>query len=237
MKPLVIVKTGSTIPAVAQRRGDFEHWITAGMDIASSRIRVVDVAHGQSLPKVTAVGGAVITGSSAMVTDREPWSVRTAAWLAHAVAAEVPVLGICYGHQLLADALGGTVARNPRGREIGTVEVALTTAAREDALLGEFPGRLWVQTSHLESVAELPPTALHLASSRLDPNHAFRIGPSAWGIQFHPEFDADIMRGYLDARREEVLAEGLDADALERDVEEGTDGVAVLRRFAEIAAA
>jgi GMP synthase (glutamine-hydrolysing) len=237
MKPLVIVKTGSTVPAVAQRRGDFECWITAGLGVASSRVRVVCVAHGEALPEFNEVAGAVVTGSSAMVTDREPWSLRAAAWLADAVAAEVPVLGICYGHQLLADALGGTVARNPRGREIGTVDVMLTTAAREDALLGEFPGPLRVQTSHLESVVELPPAALHLASSLLDPNHAFRIGPTAWGVQFHPEFDADIMRGYLGARREEVLAEGLDVEALELGVEDGPDGFAVLQRFAEIAAA
>jgi len=234
MRPLVIVKTGSTVPAVAQRRGDFEDWITAGLGLAAQRIRVVVVAEGESLPEPGAVAAAVVTGSSAMVSDCEPWSLRTTAWLADAVAAGLPVLGICYGHQLLAAALGGKVARNPRGREIGTVAVRLTPAAAADVLLGQFPGALRVQTSHQESVIELPPGAVHLASSALDPHHAFRLGRSAWGVQFHPEFDADIMRGYLEARRQEVAAEGLDVEALERGVEDGPDGVAVLRRFAEL---
>jgi GMP synthase (glutamine-hydrolysing) len=233
VKTLLIVKTGSTVPAVAARRGDFEDWITAGLGAAPERIRVVAVAEGEALPEVAAAAGIVVTGSPAMVTDREPWSVRTTDWLADAVAAQLPVLAICYGHQLLAEALGGKVARNPRGREIGTVEVALTAAAAEDALLGGLRGPLRVHASHLESVVELPPGAIHLASSALDPNHAFRFGPSAWGVQFHPEFDADIMRGYLEARRKEVLAEGIDATALERAVEECPDGVAVLRRFSE----
>jgi len=237
MRPLVIVKTGSTVPAVAERRGDFEDWIAAGLGLAPERSRVVSVVLGESLPAPAAVAGAVVTGSSAMVTDREPWSLRTTAWLAEAVAADLPVLGICYGHQLLAAALGGEVARNPRGREIGTIAVRLTRAAARDALLGRFPGPLRVQASHLEAVVELPPGAVHLASSALDPHHAFRFGRRAWGVQFHPEFDADIMRGYLEARRQEAEAEGLDVDALERGVEEWPDGVAVLRRFAEILAA
>ena len=232
MRSVVIVKAGVTIPSVAERRGDFEDWIAAGLGLDPDRIRVVRAFERESLPDPRSLAGAVVTGSGAMLTDREPWSEATAEWLAAAVAAETPVLGICYGHQLLAHGLGGRVARNPRGREIGTVEVALTEEAREDELLGQFPAALRVQTSHLESVLELPPGARRLGTTNLDPNHAFRIGRAAWGVQFHPEFDADIVRGYLTARRDAIREEGLDVDVLLHDAADGPDGSAVLRRFA-----
>ena len=234
MGPVAIVKTGAALPSVAARRGDFEDWIAAGMGLERARIGVVRVFDGETLPDPRDLAGAVVTGSAAMVTDRQPWSEATAEWLGAAIAAETPVLAICYGHQLLAHALGGRVAKNPRGREIGTVEVALSAAARGDDLLGEFPGALRVQSSHLESVLELPPGATRLATTKLDPNHAFRIGRAAWGVQFHPEFDADIVRGYIAARRDAILEEGIDADALSREAVDGPDGTAVLRRFARI---
>ncbi|MFQ5416602.1 MAG: glutamine amidotransferase [Myxococcota bacterium] len=234
MKPVVIVKTGKTIASIEESRGDFEDWISAGLGVGPEWVRVSRVDEGEELPEPEAVAGAVVTGSSAMVTAREAWSERAAGWLSAAVAREVPILGICYGHQLLAHALGGTVRRNPNGREIGTVDVALAPGADSDSLFAEFDGGLRVHASHLESVTALPPGAIHLASSSLDPNHAFRVGRNAWGVQFHPEFDADIMRGYLAARREAVLSEGLDADALTRAVEERPEGFAVLRRFSAI---
>jgi GMP synthase (glutamine-hydrolysing) len=240
MASVVIVKTGVTIPSVAARRGDFEDWISAGLGLDPARIRVFRVCEGEALPDPGGLAGAVVTGSAAMVTDREPWSEATAAWLADAVAAKTPLLGICYGHQLLAHGLGGRIAANPRGREIGTVDLVLTAEARDDALLGEFAAPLRLQTSHVESVLALPPGATRLAATALDPNHAFRIsygdgdGRAAWGVQFHPEFDADIVRGYIAARRGILLDEGLDADALLSEVVDAPAGTAVLRRFAQL---
>ena len=84
---------------------------------------------GEALPDPRSVRAVVVTGSAAMVTSREPWSERTAAWLCETVEVKTPVLGICYGHQLLAHALGGRVEDNPQGRHIGTVDVTLTDAA------------------------------------------------------------------------------------------------------------
>ena len=234
MRPLLIVKSGRTLPELARRRGDYEDWISAGMGLDPARLRIAHVYENAPLPEPDAFAGVVVTGSSAMVSHREPWSERTADWLAGAVRAGTPVLGICYGHQLLAHGLGGRVGQNPRGREIGTVEVTLSGAARGDPLFEQLPGRLRVQATHVEAVLELPLGARLLASNDGDPHQAFAVGDSAWGVQFHPEFDADVVRAYLTARRDLLLAEGLDPESLRRAASDSPHGAALLRRFARL---
>ncbi len=234
MDQLLILKTGSTIPSLLDRRGDFEDWIIAGMGAAPERVVVVNVVEGGELPAPERLSGVVVTGSPAMVSHREPWSEHAADWLRTAVSSETPVLGICYGHQLLAHAIGGRVGPNPLGLEIGTLEVRLTEHAADDALLGSFSSGLRVQASHSESVLELPSHARRLGSSVGDPNFAFSVGPAAWGIQFHPEFDSEIMRAYISARRPLIESEGIDADLRRSEVENCPDAAAVLRRFAQL---
>ena len=234
MDRVLIVKTGDALKVLIDERGDYEDWIIRGLGLPRSAVEVAMVYKGDELPDPERIAGAVVTGSASLVTDREPWSERTAVWLKEAVRTETPVLGICYGHQLLAHGLGGRVARNPRGREIGTVEVRLNGEAGKDALLQGFPPSIRVQTTHVESVVELPPGARLLASSDLDPHHAFALGAAAWGVQFHPEFDAGVVRQYIETRRDEIEAEGLDADALRGAACDSPYGTALLRRFSEL---
>ena len=124
MPPLLIVKLGDYTPVLANREGDFESWISSGL--GDVPVRVVDPRKGEALPAAGEVAAAVLTGSPSMVTDREAWSEATARWLAGRVAEGLPVLGICYGHQLLAHALGGEADWHPQGMEIGTVCVRTT---------------------------------------------------------------------------------------------------------------
>ena len=231
MRPLLVVKAGSTLPEVSKRRGDFEDWITDAIELPRRRVRVVRAREGDPLPEPAEAAGVVVTGSSAMVTDREPWSEAVAAWLPSVRAAGTPLLGICYGHQLLAHALGGRVGDNPHGRSIGSVALRLAPGAASDPLLGAIPDGSWVQTSHVQSVIELPPGARRLASTATDPNYAFALDSAAWGVQFHPEFDADTIRGYIAGRSERLRREGLEPRALAAAVRETPSGRALLGRF------
>lgn len=234
MKPLLIIKTGSTLEPIRQVRGDFESWIGEGLDYQTSEVEVISVYEGDALPDPSTITGVVVTGSSALVTDREDWSERSAAWLCDAVDRDLPVLGICYGHQLLAHARGGRVASNPCGREIGTVDVEFTPGFERDALLSGFPREISVQVSHVESVVALPPDATHLGASSGESNQAFAIGRFAWGVQFHPEFDAEIVRGYIEGRRNLLIEEGLDPEVLLAGARDTDHGTRVLRRFGAI---
>lgn len=237
MKParLVILKTGNTLPPIRDSFGDFDRWFLNGLSEELDR-QVVDVT---SEPLPGAPGdwdGIVVTGSPAMVSDRAPWSESTAAWLAGAVETGVPVLGVCYGHQLLAHAMGGRVGYHPEGRESGTFKVSLHETAQQDPLFRGLPASFKAQLTHRQSVLELPENAVLLASNEFEPHQAFRIGDSAWGVQFHPEFTADIMRAYLEAQSPDLVKEGLSPEALKGQVDDAPHATSLLRRFCDLVA-
>ena len=213
---IVIIKMGNSFPSIIADHGDFDDWIRAGLNVDNSAIAVVNVFAGETLPKPSRLAGVVITGAHDMVTDRANWSERTAAWIPELIATGTPLLGICYGHQLLAHALGGTVGPITGGGEFGTVDLKLHEPATEDRLFSGLPQCLQVQASHFQSVLSLPPGATLLASSNHDPHHAFSIANSAWGIQFHPEFSPEILAAYINKYKDTLVKHELEPEALIR---------------------
>jgi GMP synthase (glutamine-hydrolysing) len=227
---ILILVTGTTIDAIARRRGHFARWIrdTAG-DAWGGVWASHDVRTAAPLPGPRDADAFVITGSASSVTERLPWMLRTEALVRRIVNAGTPLLGICLGHQLIAQALGGEVRKNPSGREIGTVRVLRVA---DDPLLSGLPRAFDVNATHVDSVTRLPRGARVLARTDLDPVAAFAIGSSTRAVQFHPEFDADVMRGYLRARASILAGDGLDAEVLLARVHPGTRGRDILRNFA-----
>ncbi|KLJ00580.1 glutamine amidotransferase [Luteimonas sp. FCS-9] len=230
-RPFLILETGQPVPSM-RRHGGFPHWIRVAAGLARDEVEIVDVEGGAPLPAPGAHRAVIVTGSGAMVTDRADWSERSAGWLRDAAHAGVPLLGICYGHQLIAHALGGEAGANPRGREMGTVEIETLPAAADDPLFRDLPPRFAAQATHLQSALGLPDGAVALARSALEPHHAFRWGDRVWGLQFHPEFSATHMRGYIRARAEALRAEAADPAAMLAAVRAAPHARRVLRRFA-----
>lgn len=231
-RPLLILFTGNTVPNVRERHGDFDaHFRTAIGDAWQGPWTTVDSrVEGATLPALDEVAGVIVTGSSSSVTDRdkETWMPRLEAWLRQAVEAEVPLLGVCFGHQILASALGGEVRKNPSGRRIGSLTVR---RVGEDPLLEGVPERFQVNVSHRDHVAIHPPNVRPLVTADHDELHAFAAGPYARAVQFHPEFHDGIVRGYIEARQQILKDEGLDPDALHRAVVDAPDARRVLRNF------
>jgi len=229
---ITILVAGNTVPAVAARRGDFDRWIREQTgDAWEGEWRSMDVRGDGPLPGPRDADAFVITGSSSSVTERAPWMLRAEALVREIVAARTPLFGICFGHQMIAQALGGEVTRNPRGREIGTVRV---DRAAEDPIFASLPRTFDVHATHVDSVARLPEGARVLATTSLDPVAAFSVGARVKAVQFHPEFDADVIRGYLAARAEIIRGEGKDPEAILADVHENTRGRDILRNFATL---
>ncbi|MBN4053514.1 glutamine amidotransferase [Haliea sp. AH-315-K21] len=211
---MLIIKTGNTVKTAYAKVGDFEKWIIAGMQAETNTFKVVEVFKDEKLPAIDEVCGAVITGSPAMVTDKLEWSEYTAEWLRQAVNAQLPILGICYGHQLLAHALGGRVDYHPKGREIGTTVVSPLTENSEDILFADITQPFTVHVSHMQSVVELPLQSKILASNGFDPHHAVKFSELCWGLQFHPEFEEVAMQSYIEERQNDLVHEGLDVEML-----------------------
>lgn len=229
MSELAIVVTGEPMPSVRERRGDWAAIIQGALAQERARCTVLDARAGQ-LPPLAGFDGIIVTGSSSSVMERAEWMLRAEARLREAVRAGAHVLGICFGHQLLGQALGGSVGRNPAGREIGTVALELLA---EDPLFVELEPPLLVNMTHMDSVVQLPPGARVVARTALEPCAVVRFADRVLGVQFHPEIDADVMGAYVQLRRELLLEEGLDADAIGAAVAEAPAGRRVLARFVE----
>jgi len=227
-KNIVIVKTGEPVPSVAERRGQFADLIQEAIgDAWAGGYEVVDV-RTEEPPGPDGAAAFVITGSSANVPHREPWMLKTEAWLRAVVGHGTPTFGICFGHQILAQALGGEVQRNPRGREIGTIAIARTESA---PIFEGLPERFEAQVTHVDSVVRLPPGAVPLARSEREDYHAIRFSETCFGVQFHPEMDADVMRAYVETRREILLGEGFRVDAMLAEIREAATGRRTLANF------
>jgi len=237
--PFLILQTGCPVASM-RRHGSFAHWIRVAAGLRDDEVVVIDVADpggsgGEELPTREGFAGVIVTGSGAMVTDLLPWSEASAAWLRDAAHAGLPLFGICYGHQLIAHALGGQVGYNPTGREMGTVDIALQPDVADDPLFKGLPAQFGVQATHMQTVLALPEGAQLLATSEQDAACAFRWGQSTWGVQFHPEFSTTHMRGYIRARREALATEGSDAALMEQAVRATPHARQLLRRFVAIA--
>ena len=226
---LCVLRTGDAVAEVSARRGDFASWIQDSADGAWTGVWIEhDVRTEEPLPSIASLSAVIITGSSSNVTERAEWMLRAEAYIRELAAARVPILGICFGHQIVAQALGGHVAKNPYGREIGTVTVMI---AAEDVLLEGLPAAFAANASHLESVVKLPDGARPLGSTALEPNAMYAVGDHIRCVQFHPEFDADVTRGYIRARASRILEEGGDPDALFARVEETMHARSLVARF------
>lgn len=231
-KHILIIKAGSKLPSLAPVEGDFENWIMRAMTRKEHEFKVLQPRANTLYPAIDQLKAVIITGSAAMVTDHSDWIESCANWLYKVSQTSTPVLGICFGHQLLAYALGGTVDDNPAGVEVGTVHMRIMAEAQGDVLFSGMPA-ISVQASHKQAVLNLPEGALCLSQTDKDSNHAFRYQQSVWGVQFHPEFNAEITRHYICYYHEKSLLDD-EAAALLQACHETPVAASLLQKFSRL---
>jgi GMP synthase-like glutamine amidotransferase len=173
----------------------------AGVAVDTCRPYAGDVVPGDT----AGYAGLVVMGGPMSARGDDGFASRRAelALVEAAVAGGLPTLGVCLGAQLLAVATGGEVRVGEGGLEVGWGPVELAPAAADDALFAGLPGTLEVLHWHGETFS-LGPAAVLLASNDRYRAQAFRVGPRAWGLQFHVEVDEDTVRAFVDAFAEEA---------------------------------
>lgn len=140
-----------------------------------------------------AFDGLLIGGSPASVHDHAPWIARLAD-LIRQTAGTVPMAGVCFGHQAIAQALGGHVGANPGGWVLGTVDLALS----ERAPWTDGPETLRIAAAHNEQVRTLPPGATAMGQSVGCPVATYRIGDRIFCTQHHPEMTQGFIAALVD---------------------------------------
>lgn len=161
--------------------------------------------------------GFVVSGSASSVYWDEPWLPATREWMTEAIDRGMPALGICFGHQLLADVLGGTV-EDMGEYELGYRVVERTDAGREDPVHGNLDDEFYVFTSHSDAVTELPSGATLTAENDYGV-HGFREG-HVFGMQSHPEYDFETTQSVAEGKEREDYVSDEQLEAVLADVTE-----------------
>lgn len=147
---------------------------------------------------VVMIGGA----GEYSATGSYPWMPALLDLIRQIADRGMPAFGSCWGHQVIARALGGRVVHDSDLAEIGCGPMMLTEAGRKDPVFGKFPARFLANMGHHDRVSTLPPDAVELAVSETQGNQAFRMGGlPIYGTQFHSELDAQRMRKRFDKYR------------------------------------
>ena len=168
--------------------------------------RHYDVRNGEFPAGPDAHDAYVITGSRHAAYEQLGWIERLAQFIREVEAVHQPLVGICFGHQLIARALGGTVVKAPQGWGVGVHEAQVDKPA---PWMEGGPVRMVV--SHQDQVTELPPRAERLAGSEFCPIAMYRIGEHVFAMQAHPEFTRQYSRDLMEVRRTLIGDERIDA--------------------------
>jgi GMP synthase (glutamine-hydrolysing) len=187
---ILIVKTGTTDPLVVEVYGDYDDWFQRSLSKHSIDFHIVKVYEGEPIPDVKDFDGVMITGSPSSVWEDEPWMRLTIEWLKTRIQKQdTPILAVCFGHQLLGAALGGTVVPNKKGPEFGTVGVQLSSDGLQDRLFDGMPSIIEVYSVHKDVVIDVPSRrdARCLGSTDNTNLQVLAVDDQIRSVQFHPE--------------------------------------------------
>jgi GMP synthase (glutamine-hydrolysing) len=220
--PNILIAEGTPAAWQAERA---DYGIPSNVSLCAAALRLhrpdvrgaaLNIADGESLPRGTTLtdfDGAMFPGSPLHIYDRTPSVTRQIDFARAVFAAGVPVWGSCWGLQLAVAALGGSIRRNPRGRELPIARaITVTEAGRAHPLLASRPAVFDALCSHLDEIETLPPNSQVLAANELSAIQAITAqtpwGGSFHGTQYHPEHTLAVSAALIEIRAAELVEEG-----------------------------
>jgi GMP synthase (glutamine-hydrolysing) len=203
MTRVLVVEHDATCPPAL-----FGEWLEdAGCDVVVCRPYA-----GEALPTLVEHDALLVLGGPMAATDPHPWLAPLCDLVREAAATGLPTLGICLGHQVCAVAFGGTVGPNPRGQQLGLLDIGWTAAAADDPLLGPLTTPRRAVQWNDDLVTRLPEDAVVLAVTPHGETQAVRFAPSVWGVQWHPEVDRGVLEVWAHDDEERHVAAGIDQE-------------------------
>ena len=201
-----IFRNGPGLSDIVAQHGSSTDWLIQRADAKGVSFDVVDAYKS---PYIDPEDGDawVVMGSARSVYDKDDWIDNLKSAIKGAITINKPILGICFGHQILAECLGGSVRLNHNGWELGTVEIVLTPDGVVDSLFDGFTNHFPVYESHQDAVYDLSPE-IHVLAENNSAVQAFRTNGMQYGVQFHPEFYYDVALLYAKIRYDKnIVAE------------------------------
>ena len=198
MKKVVILDCGPSLEDVSREFGQSPQWIINALKDTDCEFDWIKVYEGETVDSSS--GDAwIITGSPRSVYDEESWMLKLEENIRDACKIKKLVLGICFGHQLIAKSFGGKVEVNPNGWELGSYPIRLTSHGKYSPLFKNMGNEIIVYESHKDSVTIIPDGAILLAYNTKC-NQSFQLYNIIYSVQFHPEFSWDVMKKYVAVR-------------------------------------
>jgi len=214
-----ILMTGHALPSLIERRGDYDAMFAELLDGYGFSFVRFDVVDGEFPDSPEAADGWLITGSKHGAYEDHPWIAPLEQLIRDIAASGRPLVGVCFGHQIIAQALGGKVEKFGGGWSVGR------QAYRIDGKL------LHMNAWHQDQVAQAPAGAHVIGQSDFCANAAMAIGDTILTIQPHPEFDADILGTIAEERGRGVVPDAL-LEIAKADLDKSTDRMAFAERIA-----
>jgi GMP synthase (glutamine-hydrolysing) len=233
MAPILLLKVGGKKEQVIKSIGDYEMWFQRAAP--EETLGLVDLqSKDPQWPDEYA--GVIIMGSPHSVYEPLPWLPKALDAISELLDRKVPILGVCFGHQMLCTVMGGEVSASGKGYEAGTVQLQATPEGLADPLIGPLfdSGKMIVNESHGDTVIALPKGATVLAENQHDPHQALRLTENVWSVQFHPEIGLSEAHTILQDYRPKLEEKGHDVDALIANSAETPAARSLVRRFIEM---
>ena len=224
------VKKALTQDGPYEDKKNIAKWL--GMkECEENRLQEIRPIEGDDFPSLVKVSGIIISGSPFSVNDNEVWMRKLEEYIRVAASKNIAILGICFGHQLIAKAFGAAIKKTQQS-EIGTVQINLTVAGVRDRLLRDLPIKnLNVLTFHENIIGGAPYIIRSLGFNAHDANQVIAVGDNVRGVQFHPETRSEMIKTLIYLSIDNLAKEGIDTQKILKNIKYTPKARKILSNF------
>ena len=221
-----ILSCGPGLPEVVSKYGHSSEWIPNAINDPNISYNIIKVYNNETF-SLDDHDAFIVTGSKYSVYEPVEWISDLKEYVNSIIISNKPLLGICFGHQVIASCLGGIVEKNPKGWELGSYNLTLTELGKISPLFNGISNLDVVYESHQDVVSTLPDSVVELAYTKKS-TQSFSFRNNIYGVQFHPEFSYEVTRQLMNLRLKKGIK--IDSNNLVRSV----NGNKLLNNFINI---